>query len=142
MFLIIIVLTISFYLLDNRNSDSQDVRQVKIGNTVLDVKLAKTGEEQARGLSGLDSLGRNEGMLFVFESSQKQSFWMKDMNFPIDIIWIDENKIVVYIKENAKPESYPETFISVEDSKYVLEVFAGFSKENNLKQGDRVEFVY
>jgi uncharacterized membrane protein (UPF0127 family) len=66
---------------------------------------------------------------------------MKNMNFPIDIIWIGEDLRVVYIKKDAKPESYPEAFTPNQDAKYVLEVFSSFSEKNNLKVGDRVEFL-
>ena len=84
---------------------------------------------------------KDEGMLFVFNHTGKYPFWMKDMNFPIDIIWIGEDLRVVYIKKDAKPESYPETFTPNQDAKYVLEVFSSFSEKNNLKEGDRVKFL-
>ena len=78
-------------------------------------------------------------MLFVFDHPAQYPFWMKDMNFPIDIIWIDENLKVIFIKKNAVPESYPEVFTSPQNSKYVLEVVAGFSDKYNIKIGDKVE---
>ena len=86
-------------------------------------------------------LKENEGMLFVFNHADKYSFWMKDMNFPIDIVWIGEDMHVVYIKKNALPTSYPETFTPNQDAKYVLEVISSFSEKNNLKVGDKVEFL-
>ena len=64
------------------------------------------------------------------------------MNFPIDIIWIGEDMKVVYIKKNAQPISYPESYSPTIDAKYVLEVVANFSDKNNLKEGDSVEFFY
>ena len=79
-------------------------------------------------------------MLFIFEKPGKYYFWMKDMNFPIDMIWIGEDMRVIYIKKNAQPESFPKTYGPDIDSKYVLEVVAGFSEKNNLKEGDRAEF--
>ncbi len=63
------------------------------------------------------------------------------MQFSIDIIWISEDLKVVDIKEEATPESYPESFAPKEGAKYVLEVGAGFSKLNNLKIGDSVKFL-
>jgi uncharacterized membrane protein (UPF0127 family) len=80
-------------------------------------------------------------MLFVFDKPSIYPFWMKDMNFPIDMIWIGENDEVVYIEKNAQPDSYPETFVSSQNAKYVLEVISSFSEKNNLKVGDRVEFL-
>ena len=67
---------------------------------------------------------------------------MKGMNFPIDIVWITEDMKVIYIKKDAWPESYPETFGPDINAKYILEINAGFSDKNNLKEGDRVLFVY
>ena len=78
--------------------------------------------------------------IFVFDKSYKYSFWMKDMLFPIDIIWIGEDFSVVDITENAEPNSYPNLFTPREEALYVLEVNAGFSNEKGLKIGDKVEF--
>jgi uncharacterized membrane protein (UPF0127 family) len=81
-------------------------------------------------------------MLFVFDRPDTYSFWMKDMNFPIDIIWLSSDMKVVYTKKNARPELYPEIYIPKEKAKYVLEVVAGFSDKNNLQEGDSVLFTY
>ena len=68
--------------------------KVTIGNTIFSVEVASTTIEQARGLSGRAGLKNNEGMLFLFNSAGVQNFWMKDMNFPIDIIWIGGGKVL------------------------------------------------
>jgi uncharacterized membrane protein (UPF0127 family) len=117
----------------------------EIGGQRLSVDVATTGKDKSRGLSGRESLASNEGMLFVFENPGQYPFWMKDMNFPIDIIWIGEDLRVVYVKNNATPESYPEAFGpsgSAGSAKYVLEVAAGFSDKNNLKIGDSAVLEY
>lgn len=119
-----------------------DIKEIKIAGQNIKVNLALTPEAQAQGLSGRKSLEKNKGMLFVFSKSDKYAFWMKDMNFSIDMIWIGENMQVIYIKENALPSSYPETYEPSGNAKYILEVVSGFSKKNNLKIGDKVEFVY
>ncbi|MCX6751552.1 MAG: DUF192 domain-containing protein, partial [Candidatus Nomurabacteria bacterium] len=93
-------------------------------------------EAQEKGLSGRKSLNEDQGMLFVFYKSEIYPFWMKDMNFAIDIIWIDEDFRVVFIKKNASTQSYPETFTPNQNARYVLEGSAGFSEKNNLKVGD------
>jgi hypothetical protein len=121
--------------------DVNKVQYIKIAGVVLKVDLALTSLTQEQGLSGRVGLKKDEGMLFVFDHVDKYPFWMKDMNFPIDIIWIGEDLKVVYIKKNASPKSYPETFVSGEDAKYVLEVMSSFSEKNNLKVGDKVEFL-
>lgn len=125
-------------------ADFSQIRSVQISGQEVFVDLAITGEQKMQGLSGKTGLGEDEGMLFVFDTVGKYTFWMKDMKFPIDIIWIDGDLAdlrVVYIEKNAKPESYPDVFSGTVDSRYVLEVNAGFSEKNNLKVGDKVEFL-
>ncbi|MBI3888216.1 DUF192 domain-containing protein [Candidatus Nomurabacteria bacterium] len=120
-----------------------DSRYVIIAGQKIKVDIALTPKDQEQGLSGRQSLGEKEGMLFIFNSLGKYPFWMKDMNFPIDMIWIGENEKVVYIKKNATPESYPGAYGPGQndgDAKYVLEVSVGFSDKNDLKVGDEVEF--
>lgn len=79
-------------------------------------------------------------MLFVFDRADYHSFWMKDMNFAIDIIWIDESKKIIDITRNAEPESYPNIFKPRLPVRYVLEVTSGWSKENNIQIGAQVDF--
>lgn len=119
-----------------------NIKYVEIAGERIDVELALTKRAHMLGLSIKENLPEGEGMLFIFPKSGEYSFWMKDMKFPIDIIWIDENRRVVFIQPNAKPESYPATFTPEDDALYVLEVSAGFSQKNNLKVGDKVEFGY
>ena len=122
-------------------SNIKNTTGVQINGEYIKVDLALTKESQEKGLSGKAGLGEKEGLLFVFPNSGKYTFWMKDMNFPIDMIWISEDMHLVYIKKNALPASYPETYVSDKDAKYVLEVVSGFSDKNNLKIGDLVYFV-
>ena len=117
------------------------INYVKIAGKLLKVDLATTTREQEQGLSGRKDLADDAGMLFIFQKPSVNYFWMKDMNFPIDMVWIDENFQVVYIEKNAKPESYPKTFGPNKNSKYVLEVQARFSEKNNLKVGEKIEFL-
>jgi len=133
-------------------SGGSQIKSVEIGGQSVQVDLALTEAEQAQGLSGRQSLLEDEGMLFVFDKPGNYLFWMKDMNFPIDIIWLapseggDVSKVKVdYIKKNADPKLFPETYGPGDNdlnAKYVLEVTAGFADKNNLKDGDSVEFVY
>ncbi len=141
------ILLVSLCLWKTRNdsawtSDTQadDIQYVKIAGKTLRVEVADTSAERAKGLSGRTGLKEEEGMLFVFPSLGRHAFWMKEMNFAIDIVWLGGDKQVVYVKENVLPESYPETFSPPEDAKYVLEAVSGFSARNNLKIGDAVEF--
>jgi len=118
------------------------IQFIKLGDEEIKVEVVDTIESRAQGLSGKSSLEEDEGMLFVFDIAGVYPFWMKDMNFPIDIIWMDENQKVIYIKKNATPESYPESFWPKENSKYVLEVSSMFTNKHNIKLGDKLEFLY
>jgi len=115
---------------------------VTVGSVKVLVDVADTPALREQGLSGRKSLEKGEGMLFVFDTPGIYSFWMKDMNFPIDIIWINQNKKIVYIKENVTPGSFPQAFASTENAQYVLEVPAGFSARNNVQVGDIIDLVY
>jgi len=149
-FLIIAVVFLAgFFLISHsaKNLLPQDIKYVQIAGQEIKVELALTEAEQNKGLSGRSELRDGEGMLFVFAKPGKYSFWMKDMNFPIDMVWFTPSEggagevlKVVYIKKNADPKLYPETYGPETDAKYVLEVVAGFSDKNNLKVGDSVVF--
>ena len=123
---------------------------LKIAGKIIMLDVADNDILRSRGLSGRVGLQEDQGMLFVFSAQggsasggdRTHRFWMKDMLFPIDIIWLDENLKVIYIKKDARPESYPESFGPDAEALYVLEVTAGFSEKHNLQVGDRVEFLY
>ncbi|HKR72629.1 MAG TPA: DUF192 domain-containing protein [Candidatus Nitrosocosmicus sp.] len=123
---------------------TEDVRStsvVKVNNMSIDVILASTPSDQSKGLAIRDSLNENEGMLFVFKNPQKHSFWMKDMKFPIDIIWADSVGKIVHIEKNLQPCIFllPCTSYSpTSDSLYVLEVVSNFTNKYNVNIGDQI----
>ncbi|OGG85839.1 hypothetical protein A2392_00245 [Candidatus Kaiserbacteria bacterium RIFOXYB1_FULL_46_14] len=102
------------------------------------VSVADTPEERNLGLSGVESLPTNEGKLFVFDKEGDYGFWMKDMNIPLDIIWINNERRVVHIEENVLSESYPAIYSSPEPARFVLEVNAFFASTFKLNEGDTV----
>lgn len=106
----------------------------------IDVELALTGEARERGLSGRDFLGDNAGMLFVFPSDDRYGFWMKDMNFPLDIIWFDQNFKVVDVAESVSPVTFPNSFLPRDAARYVLEINAGMFKNLGGRIGDLASF--
>lgn len=112
---------------------------VEINNETIKTEIAKTPQQITRGLSGRKSLPKNEGMLFFLGGRRIATFWMKDMLFPIDIIWIDNEK-VVYIIENAQPPnaSSTPTYTPDKPATHVLEVNAGFTQKHNIKVDDKV----
>ncbi|MDQ3093658.1 MAG: DUF192 domain-containing protein [bacterium] len=110
------------------------------GNKIA-VVVVDNEAERIQGLSGRDSLARDEGMLFIFENEDtKRCFWMKDMKFSIDIIWIDSSKRVVDVKQGAMPASYPENYCARGASRYVLEVPSGQAAERGFVIGAQVKF--
>ncbi|OGY57883.1 MAG: hypothetical protein A3E61_02620 [Candidatus Colwellbacteria bacterium RIFCSPHIGHO2_12_FULL_43_12] len=98
-----------------------------IDGNEFSVQIADSIDERDKGLSGRNSLGGKEGLLFVFDESDEYGFWMKDMKFPIDIIWIENNE-VVYVLPNVKPDSYPSVFYPPQPANKVLEINAGLSE--------------
>lgn len=120
-------------------SDYSAQEKVTIGNTELKVTLANSDRERMTGLSGREGLGEDEGMLFIFENPDFYGIWMKEMKFPIDIAWLDENKKIIYIEKEVKPETYPKVFNPNSRAQFVLEVNAGFFEKNKIKVGDSLE---
>jgi uncharacterized membrane protein (UPF0127 family) len=109
-----------------------------IASASLFVDIADTPEERKRGLSGLENLKPGTGLYFKFDYPDFHGIWMKDMNFPIDIIWLDSSQRVVDIKKGASPDSYPEVFVPNREAMYVLEVPAGFVESEGIKVRDQV----
>lgn len=111
----------------------------------IGVEVAANSDERKKGLGGRDSLEISRGMLFAFETSDIWPIWMKNMKFPIDIIWIGEDKKIVFMAQNALPEPKKkdqELFVYKPDAnaKYILEINAGLSAIHNLEVGDQVDF--
>ncbi|MDJ0272657.1 MAG: DUF192 domain-containing protein [Candidatus Caldarchaeum sp.] len=115
---------------------------VKIREAVFSVEIADDDAERGRGLSGREKLPENRGMLFVFEKPGRYSFWMYEMRFALDIIWIDADGLVVHIEENLQPctpNQVCQSYTPSSDAKYVLEINAGLVKKHGIVVGDFVE---
>lgn len=115
--------------------------QVCFKNNCFNVELARTQAERETGLMNRKKLGKNSGMLFIFDTEGIYPFWMKNTLIPLDMVWIDANKKVVFIKENAEPcqGSVCPSISPDAKAKYVLEINAGIVKNTGLKIGDLVE---
>lgn len=111
---------------------------VTVGRESFIVEVADTVAEREVGLGGRESIGQNQGMLFDFKTDDIWKIWMLKMQFPIDIAWLDSSGKVVFIKNNATPDSFPNTFIPDVKSRYVLEVKAGTFERTGLRIGDSV----
>lgn len=118
-----------------------NLKSVSFGKTLLQVEIAVSNAEITRGLSGRKELPESSGMLFEFNSPGYYSFWMKDMRFPIDIIWIDQYKKVIGFSENLQPESFPNKYSPPSPVQFVIEVNSGWVRNNNIKMGDSVNWL-
>lgn len=113
-------------------------RALGIGTTTVQVVVVEEEEDRKKGLSDSAGLAPDEGMLFVFPQEGHYAFWMKDMNYSIDIMWLTASGTIVGIWDDAKPESYPRAYAPTPPAQYVLELPAGFVKGHELKIGDTV----
>jgi uncharacterized membrane protein (UPF0127 family) len=120
--------------------------KVTLNGIELIADLAATNEQMAQGLSVKDALAENEAMLFVFDTAQDHSFWMKNMKFPIDIIWLDSNRTIVHIEHNLQPCNLdvlcPKYKPDNNSALYVLETVAGFAEKHDIVEGTRVELWF
>lgn len=121
------------------NSKSLVGTTVTIHNTKISVDVADTPAKRTQGLSGRESLSYGSGLLMKFDEDGSPGVWMKDMNFPIDIVWIDKDWIVRDVTPSVGPETYPQAFYPKEPIRYILEVPAGFADIRNITIGSRVE---
>ena len=119
---------------------------VTVGDASFTVELAATPEERSKGLSGRPTLAAGTGMLFIFKQEGSYAFWMKDMRFPLDMVWIDAQCLVVDITRNAPPPG-PEQALSDLPTYgpsapvvYVLEINAGES-EAGIRPGSQAVFT-
>lgn len=137
--ILVILILVSVFLFTQNFSTSQNI--LRIGSNNLKIEIVIDPSDKAKGLSGRESLSDDNGMLFVYEEPSIYSFWMKDMNFAIDIIWIDKNKKVIDITHDVRPESYPKTFSSQSPAQYILEVNSGWAEKHAVEIEDSAEFT-
>lgn len=108
------------------------------------VEIADTDEKRALGLSYRTELTADKGMLFIFPNRSEHSFWMKDMKFPLDIIWLN-NQRIVYIARDVQPPKLGETPVVIKparESNFVLEIPAGHSAKYGLVEGQSLQIDF
>lgn len=111
---------------------------ISIAGHDVQVEVANTELTRAHGLSDRESLAKDTGMLFVFPVPGFYEFWMKDMHFSIDMIWVDKDHTIVSINQDVAPDTYPGTFSPENPALYVIEVPAGYAKNYAITAGDVV----
>lgn len=139
------VLSVIFLItmtLHSENASKLPTTTVIVSDQVkVEAELAYTDESRMRGLMFREFLAPDAGMLFVFSVVEPQGFWMKNTKIPLDLIWLNERKEIVYFvtAEPCKKDPCP-SYQPMQKAKYVLEVNAGFVKKNGLKLGIPLEF--
>jgi uncharacterized membrane protein (UPF0127 family) len=113
---------------------------ISIGSNSISTEVAKTDDQKDKGLGGRDCIGTDQGMLFIFDKPATYPFWMKDMKFPIDVVWLNSDHNVVTVKSNVSPASYPETFQNSAPAQYVLELKAGQAKALEINNKTNLSF--
>jgi len=141
-FLVFFLVVFNFCFKIINFSDYFEKPFLQINNVKIYLEIADTDEKRTKGLSGREYLAENQGMLFIFPKPDFYRFWMPNMHFPIDILWIADNK-VVGIENNVSNDFDPSNPIFYQPNQpvqYVLEVNAGFCERNGIKVNNNVVF--
>jgi len=130
---VIVLFTLSIFI-----KNQSEFRQIDIGGNKLMVEIAKTNLQKINGLSNRKVLDNDTGMLFYYNDYVLPDFWMKEMNFSLDIIWIKDNR-VVEVSENLLPEGVDPKNIyrPSQPVNFVLEVPGGYVAQKQIKIGDK-----
>lgn len=120
------------------NTDNKAV--IKINNTQIVAEIADEQDERQIGLSNRENIGEYQGMLFEFDSEDYYGFWMKDMRFSLDMVWLNGDKRVVSVEKVVSPESYPRVYYPARPSQYVLELPEGTADRLGIEAGDRLSW--
>ena len=123
-------------------TDAGSGRRLKVGSAEVGVEIADSQEKQIAGLSGRQTLGEDEGMLFVYAKPGAYGFWMKEMNFDLDFIWISDGRVVEITEDVPKPNAEDADSLPVYQAKVpveaMLEVNSGWAKRHDIKIGDEI----
>ncbi|MFA5870883.1 MAG: DUF192 domain-containing protein [Candidatus Paceibacterota bacterium] len=130
------------FIVMNKVRTLENKREIRINNQIIIAEVVKTDTARARGLSGRESIGINEGMLFEYKENEQAVFWMKDMKFPIDIVWIRAGEVLGF-EQNVDPqigksENELARYNSPEPIDQVLELQAGRVKTLHLFVGSHI----
>lgn len=109
-------------------------------DTCVKLEVAATDSQRVLGLSGRQSMDRDTGLLFDFGKPDEYCMWMKDMNFALDMIWLNEEKEIVHIEESVTPDTYPKSFCGPGSARYVVEVNKDVIKSADLHVGQTIRF--
>jgi uncharacterized protein len=138
--IITIFLLCSLILLTACQKETQNKQEVCFQDVCYEVEIPKTQQEFTQGLMYREYLPENQGMLFIFQETQKHGFWMKNTLIPLDIIWMNEELEVVYIAQAVPCEEEPCTIYAPDtEALYVLEINQNQTIKNNINIGDKAQ---
>ena len=143
-FIFALVAIATFFIFQNNSHTSSkdfiqySIKQAKIGNKNYYLYLADTEDKRTSGLSN-KTIQVNEGMVFTFAKSGFYQFWMKDMKYPLDFIYLNHDIVVDY-KTNISPSTYPNSFTSGVVADKIIELRAGEIQNSAIKKGQRINF--
>jgi uncharacterized membrane protein (UPF0127 family) len=116
-------------------------KKIVIGGQTFNTEVVKSASELQKGLGGRPCILANQGMLFQFSKPGQIWIWMKDMKFPIDIVWISPGHMVVGVEQDVKPSTYPDKFVNRDKpAQFVLELQANRSQDLHIDLGTPVSF--
>lgn len=134
---VIIAILVNYIFSEVFSVQGNAIKRVYIRDVIVKTEVVKAAAKIEKGLSGRASLSEGRGMLFEMPGESTQHFWMKDMRFAIDIIWIENGRVIGCEKNISSND--PRTFVSPGDAGYVLEVLEGFCDQNAIKVNDEVK---
>ena len=138
MLVLIVVAAISAFLAQASATNVQIINDEDV-KALYSIELADTPKEREIGLMNRHSLGTGQGMLFIFEEAAEGiTFWMKNTFIPLDMIFVNDRKVIFYIEENVQPHDLTARGPKTGKTKYVLEVNAGEVEKNEIEVGDRL----
>jgi uncharacterized membrane protein (UPF0127 family) len=136
MLTIMVVLLVVAGVTSNKNKKEL----LAMGSQTFTYEIAKTTNQRQDGLSGRPDMAKDHAMIFVFQQQGNYCFWMKEMHFPLDIVWLDSSKHVVHIEQNLSSDTYPKQYCPNKPALYTIEVNAGVAAKTGVRVGDSVSF--
>ncbi|MDQ3065086.1 MAG: DUF192 domain-containing protein [bacterium] len=142
--IIAVIFGFKYYFVDYQNNNQiqpDNTFVIKVGSLEFKSEVMDTPELKAKGLSGKTGLEADQAMLFTYDQPGNYCFWMKDMLFSIDMIWLNMDKTINTIHKNVSPDTYPDqSFCPVTPAQYIVEVAAGTADANNWQKDTQFSF--
>lgn len=136
--LVVLVVVVAMVYFSIKPPAPVTARTITVDGVSVAVDVADTAGLREQGLSGRSDLRSGQGMLFIFDTDGIWGIWMKDMNFPIDILWADASGTVITIAADVAPDTYPEVFNPSAPARYVVELPAGFAAAHGIAEGTKI----